>query len=88
MPNELCWSLIAPLFSHYNISNPQILPCSSLAIQLTLSVNLSVAASSSWPQLVSTIKNSCLPKLICELNASPHKEKLTDSEKSLLSLIR
>jgi hypothetical protein len=35
-----------------------------------------------------TIKNSCLPKLICELNASPDKEKLTDSEKALLSLIR
>jgi hypothetical protein len=35
-----------------------------------------------------TIKNSCLPKLICELNASRDKEKLTDSEKALLSLIR
>lgn len=34
------------------------------------------------------MKNSCLPKLICELNAMPQKDKLTDSEKALLSLIR
>nr|CAD7403816.1 unnamed protein product [Timema cristinae] len=39
-------------------------------------------------RLMSTIKNSCLPKLICELNASPYREKLSESEKSLLSLIR
>ncbi|XP_063216525.1 uncharacterized protein LOC134527614 [Bacillus rossius redtenbacheri] len=38
-------------------------------------------------RLLHTIKNVCLPKLICELNAAPHREKLTDSEKSLLSLI-
>ncbi|XP_054272029.1 uncharacterized protein LOC128993604 [Macrosteles quadrilineatus] len=38
-------------------------------------------------QLMSTMKNSCLPKLICELNATPQKEKLSDSEKALLSLI-
>lgn len=44
--------------------------------------------SSTKTKLLSTIKNSCLPKLICELNASPYKEKLTDSEKTLLSLIR
>lgn len=39
-------------------------------------------------QILATIKNACLPKLICELNATPQKDKLTDSEKSLLSLIR
>lgn len=39
-------------------------------------------------QLLATMKNSCLPKLICELNAMPQKDKLTDSEKALLSLIR
>ncbi|XP_075227525.1 geko [Lycorma delicatula] len=38
-------------------------------------------------QLVATMKNSCLPKLICELNAAPHKEQLSESEKALLSLI-
>ncbi|CAH0390105.1 unnamed protein product [Bemisia tabaci] len=39
-------------------------------------------------RLVHTIKTSCLPKLICELNASPHKETLSEAERSLLSLIR
>jgi len=43
---------------------------------------------SSKSQILATIKNACLPKLICELNATPQKEKLSDSEKSLLSLIR
>lgn len=37
--------------------------------------------------LMNTMKHSCLPKLICELNAAPHKEKLSESEKSLLALI-
>ncbi|XP_022915543.1 uncharacterized protein [Onthophagus taurus] len=44
--------------------------------------------STSKLQILSTIKNACLPKLICELNATPQKEKLTESERSLLSLIR
>lgn len=39
-------------------------------------------------QILSTIKNSCLPKLICELNTTPQREKLTESEKYLLNLIR
>ncbi|KAG8237249.1 hypothetical protein J437_LFUL011277 [Ladona fulva] len=39
-------------------------------------------------KLLDTMRNSCLPKLICELNATPNKEKLTDSERALLSLIR
>ncbi|XP_017785519.1 PREDICTED: uncharacterized protein LOC108568756 [Nicrophorus vespilloides] len=43
---------------------------------------------SSKSQILATIKNACLPKLICELNATPQKDKLTESEKSLLSLIR
>lgn len=37
--------------------------------------------------LMNTMKHSCLPKLICELNAAPHREKLSESEKSLLALI-
>ncbi|XP_046984449.1 uncharacterized protein LOC124554829 [Schistocerca americana] len=44
--------------------------------------------SSTRAKLLSTIKNSCLPKLICEMNAMPSKEKLTESEKALLNLIR
>lgn len=47
-----------------------------------------VGPHSTKSKLLATIKNACLPKLICELNATPQKEKLTDSEKSLLSLIR
>lgn len=39
-------------------------------------------------QMITTMKNSCLPKLICELNASTNKDALTDGEKSLLRLIR
>ncbi|KAJ9588075.1 hypothetical protein L9F63_018553, partial [Diploptera punctata] len=46
------------------------------------------ATSTTKSKLLSTIKNSCLPKLICELNAAPHKEKLSEAEKTLLSLIR
>uniref|UniRef100_A0A1B6GCZ0 Uncharacterized protein n=3 Tax=Cuerna arida TaxID=1464854 RepID=A0A1B6GCZ0_9HEMI len=38
-------------------------------------------------QLLDIMKNSCLPKLICELNATPQKEKLSEAEKALLSLI-
>ncbi|KAK9502234.1 hypothetical protein O3M35_011042 [Rhynocoris fuscipes] len=34
------------------------------------------------------MKNSCLPKLICELNASQEKDKLNHKAKSLLQLIR
>ncbi|KAL3289962.1 hypothetical protein HHI36_023345 [Cryptolaemus montrouzieri] len=48
--------------------------------------NGSTPASKS--QILQTIKNACLPKLICELNATPQKEKLSDAEKSLLSLLR
>ncbi|EEB12278.1 conserved hypothetical protein [Pediculus humanus corporis] len=33
------------------------------------------------------IKKACLPKLICELNATPHRERLTETEKYLLDLI-
>lgn len=39
-------------------------------------------------KMISTMKNSCLPKLICELNASTNKDALTEGEKSLLKLIR
>lgn len=49
---------------------------------------LLLGGQTSRSQILATIKNACLPKLICELNATPQKEKLTDSEKSLLSLIR
>ncbi|KAF5284770.1 hypothetical protein FQA39_LY04495 [Lamprigera yunnana] len=49
---------------------------------------LPIGSPSSRSQMIRTIKNACLPKLICELNASYDKDKLTDSEKSLLSLIR
>ncbi|CAH0561877.1 unnamed protein product [Brassicogethes aeneus] len=48
----------------------------------------SFGAPSSKSQILQTIKNACLPKLICELTASPQKEKLTDSEKSLLTLLK
>lgn len=47
-----------------------------------------IGSQTSKFQILATIKNACLPKLICELNATPHKEKLTESEKSLLNLIR
>ncbi|XP_025413016.1 uncharacterized protein LOC112685374 [Sipha flava] len=39
-------------------------------------------------KLVNTIKDSCLPKLICELTASTNRDSLTESERYLLSLIR
>ncbi|XP_073996131.1 geko isoform X2 [Rhodnius prolixus] len=39
-------------------------------------------------KLTSAVKNSCLPKLICELNASQEKDKLNPKAKSLLQLIR
>jgi len=39
-------------------------------------------------KLVNTIKESCLPKLICELTASTNRDSLTESERYLLSLIR
>lgn len=38
--------------------------------------------------ILKTIKNACLPKLICELNATPDKNNLGEAERSLLSLIR
>lgn len=47
-----------------------------------------IGSQTSKIQMLATIKNACLPKLICELNATPHKEKLTESEQSLLNLIR
>lgn len=49
---------------------------------------IAIGSVTSRAQIIKTIKNACLPKLICELNASFDKDKLTDSEKSLLSLIR
>lgn len=39
-------------------------------------------------KILNAVKNSCLPKLICELNAAPNKENLSQSEVSLLNLIR
>ncbi|XP_060537306.1 uncharacterized protein LOC132708765 [Cylas formicarius] len=48
--------------------------------------HLTVPASKS--QILKTIKNACLPKLICELTATSQKEKLTETEKSLLALLR
>ncbi|XP_050435996.1 uncharacterized protein LOC126842849 [Adelges cooleyi] len=39
-------------------------------------------------KLINTIKESCLPKLICELTASTNRDALTESEIYLLSLIR
>ncbi|VVC35990.1 Hypothetical protein CINCED_3A021325 [Cinara cedri] len=39
-------------------------------------------------KLVNVIKESCLPKLICELTASANQDSLTDSERNLLSLIK
>lgn len=47
-----------------------------------------LGTSGTKSQILATIKDWCLPKLICELNATPHREKLTDSEKYLLNLIR
>ncbi|KAF2880732.1 hypothetical protein ILUMI_25444 [Ignelater luminosus] len=47
-----------------------------------------IGSRSSREHILATIKNACLPKLVCELTATPNKEKLTESEKSLLSLIR
>lgn len=39
-------------------------------------------------RILNAVKNSCLPKLICELNAAPNKDNLSQSEVSLLNLIR
>nr|XP_023021535.1 uncharacterized protein LOC111509911 [Leptinotarsa decemlineata] len=39
-------------------------------------------------KILKTIKKACLPKLICELTASTQREKLTESERSLLSLLK
>ncbi|KAG5886901.1 hypothetical protein JTB14_004189 [Gonioctena quinquepunctata] len=39
-------------------------------------------------KILKTIKKACLPKLICELTATTQREKLTDSERSLLNLLR
>ncbi|XP_050313854.1 uncharacterized protein LOC126748570 isoform X2 [Anthonomus grandis grandis] len=47
-----------------------------------------LAAQATKTQVMRTIKNACLPKLICELTATPQKEKLTETEKSLLNLLR
>ncbi|KAL0275527.1 UNVERIFIED_CONTAM: hypothetical protein PYX00_003350 [Menopon gallinae] len=46
------------------------------------------SSSVSKSTLMATIRNSCLPKLICELNATPHKERLSESERSLFGLIK
>jgi len=53
----------------------------------TAQLALHEAGKSAKLQLLHTMKNSCLPKLICELNAAPQKDRLSDSEKALLSLI-
>ncbi|KAL1493108.1 hypothetical protein ABEB36_011234 [Hypothenemus hampei] len=47
-----------------------------------------LATQTARSQILQTIKNVCLPKLICELTAMPEKEKLTDTEKALLNLLR
>lgn len=47
-----------------------------------------IGTPTSKSQLLQTIKNACLPKLICELNATPEKNKLSETEKSLLTLLR
>lgn len=47
-----------------------------------------IATQTARSQILQTIKNACLPKLICELTATPQKEKLTETEKSLLNLLR
>ncbi|XP_050532024.1 uncharacterized protein LOC126900389 [Daktulosphaira vitifoliae] len=39
-------------------------------------------------KLINIIKESCLPKLICELTASSNRDSLTESERYLLTLIR
>ncbi|XP_011302207.1 uncharacterized protein geko [Fopius arisanus] len=39
-------------------------------------------------KMMATIKNACLPKLICELTSSPYQDQLSEMEKSLLNLIR
>ncbi|XP_026274930.1 uncharacterized protein LOC113204123 isoform X2 [Frankliniella occidentalis] len=39
-------------------------------------------------RLLATMRTSCLPKLICELHAAPHRQNLGESERSLLALIR
>lgn len=39
-------------------------------------------------KLLATMRTSCLPKLICELHATPHRQNLGESERSLLALIR
>lgn len=89
LPSDPC-SLIPTVTSHsnlfHNYSRFFIIQNSCQHLHKSCS-NFSVAAFPSRSQLMSTIRNSCVPKLICELNAS-HKEKFTDSEKSLLSLIR
>lgn len=48
----------------------------------------SIFAGSSKARLWATIKTWCLPKMICELHATPSKERLSDGERSLLALIR
>lgn len=39
-------------------------------------------------KILNAVRNSCIPKLICEWNAAQNKENLSQSELSLLSLIR
>ncbi|XP_077286773.1 olfaction protein geko [Arctopsyche grandis] len=38
--------------------------------------------------VISVVKNVCLPKLICELSAGSNQHKLTESESNLLKLIK
>lgn len=44
--------------------------------------------ASSRSQILQTIKNACLPKLICELTATPERDKLSDTERNLISLLQ
>ncbi|XP_076236234.1 geko [Calliopsis andreniformis] len=46
------------------------------------------SAISRRARLMATIKNACLPKLICELTSSVHQDQLSEMERSLLNLIR
>ncbi|XP_023246693.1 uncharacterized protein LOC106644689 isoform X2 [Copidosoma floridanum] len=39
-------------------------------------------------KMVTTIKQSCLPKLICELTSSGQQDQLSEMERALLNLIR
>ncbi|KAG7206941.1 hypothetical protein KM043_000833 [Ampulex compressa] len=46
------------------------------------------SAISRRARMMNTIKTACLPKLICELTSSVHRDQLSEMERSLLNLIR